>query len=252
MSLASVVAVALVPVATAEAQATIELAPVDPIVASGLIPLATAEARGDIEPARVGRMPVGWYALGTENGDYAAGTDLSRRDRGQGQRGATIHSRTTTPSSFALLQQSIQAQEFLGRRVRLSGFIKTAAGVPGDRWGSTAALWMRVNGPSGSESADYMNARPIRQDSDWTMYEVVLDVPRNAVGLTFGVLMSGPGQVWLDDMVLEDVGSDIALTGGSFPDEIGAVARRRTQRTAYGEAPMSPVNLDFNRGTKIR
>jgi hypothetical protein len=45
---------------------------------------------------------------------------------------------------------------------------------------------------------------------------VALDVPRDAVGISFGVLLDGPGQLWLDDVALEPVGRDTPLTGRSF------------------------------------
>ena len=44
------------------------------IIASG----APAEAQ---ESARVGAMPAGWYPVGTETGEYAVGSDISRRGR---------------------------------------------------------------------------------------------------------------------------------------------------------------------------
>jgi hypothetical protein len=49
----------------------------------------------------VGAMPVGWYAQGDSTGDYAVGTDRSRRDGGQGQAGGTIRSLTHDPQGFA-------------------------------------------------------------------------------------------------------------------------------------------------------
>jgi hypothetical protein len=89
---------------------------------------------------------------------------------------------------------------------------------------------MHVDGPAGSESSDYMQERPIEQGTDWARYDVVLDVPSNAVGVSFGVLLFGPGQVWLDDVALERVGNNVALTGrlghvlavGTLPSDVRA------------------------------
>jgi hypothetical protein len=213
---------------------------------------ASAGAGADAQDiARVGPMPTGWYAVGTETGDYAVGTDISRREGGQGQGGGTIHSLTASPESFAALQQSIQAHEFLGQRVRLSGFLRTGEiemGLPA--FSSSAGLWMRVDGARGSESADYMMDRPIRQGNGWALYEVVLDVPQRAEGLTFGVIMAGAGQVWLDDVVLERVGEEVPLTGGTRVLVGSDALRQRSQRTAYRSTPMHPVNLSFTLGTR--
>jgi hypothetical protein len=196
-------------------------------------------------------MPTGWYAVGTETGEYAVGTDISRREGGQGQTGGTIRSLTGSPGSFASLQQSIQAHEFLGQRVRLSGFLRTGE-IDEARsvFGSSAGLWMRVDGANGSESADYMIDRPIRQGSDWALYEVVLEVPQRAAGLTFGVIMAGVGQVWLDDVVLERVGPEVPLTGRERVTVGTDALRQRSQRTAYRVTPLFPVNLGFTQGTR--
>jgi hypothetical protein len=203
----------------------------------------------------VGAMPVGWYAQGNSTGDYAVGTDRSRRDGGQGQAGGTIRSLTDDPRGFATLQQSIRATEFRGERVRLSGFVKSGAGF----FGATSGLWMRVDGPAGSESIDFMHERPILQGTDWARYDVVVDVPSNAVGVSFGVLLFGRGQVWLDDVALEHVGPTVPLT--ARPGHMLAVdtsrselraekIRRREQTDAYRDAPVKPVNLSFTDGTR--
>jgi hypothetical protein len=202
--------------------------------------------------AQVGPMPAGWHAVGGGNGDYTLGADLSRRDGGQGLGGGTIRSLVGDPLGFASMQQSIRADLYRGQRVRLSGFVRTGAPMAG-----TAALWMRVDGPAGSESNDYMRHRPVAQATDWARYDVVLDVPRDAVGISFGVLLDGQGQVWLDDVALEPVGRDVALTGtrgqlvptGTASGGPGQEARRRrTQAAAYRTARLRPVNLSFTGG----
>ena len=203
----------------------------------------------------VGAMPVGWYATGNSIGDYAVGTDRSRRDGGQGQAGGTIRSLTDDPRGFATLQQSIRATEYRGERVRLSGFVKSGAGG----LGATSGLWMRVDGPAGSESIDFMHERPIDQGTDWARYDVVVDVPSNAVGVSFGVLLFGQGQVWLDDVALERVGRNVPLTAhqghmlavGTSRSELRSEGiRRRDQADAYRGAPVKPVNLSFTDGTR--
>jgi hypothetical protein len=109
---------------------------------------------------------------------------------------------------------------------------------------------MRVDGANGSESADYMMDRPIRQGSGWDLYGVVLEVPQRAEGLTFGVIMAGAGQVWLDDVVLERVGAEVPLTGRARALVGGDALRQRRQRTAYRVTPLHPVNLSFTQGTR--
>jgi hypothetical protein len=68
--------------------------------------------------------------------------------------------------------------------------------------------------------------------------------------LTFGVIMAGAGQVWLDDVVLERVGAEVPLTGRERAQMGGDALRQRSQRTAYRVTPMQPVNLSFTQGTR--
>ena len=58
-----------------------------------------------------------------------------------------------------------------------------------------------------------MEDRSIRGTTDWTQYQVVLNVPKNAAMMKFGLLLFGTGQVWLDECVLEVVDDDISTTG---------------------------------------
>ncbi len=228
-------------------------------VAFGLL-VATAHAQAG---APVGPMPSGRYAAGTGTGDYVVGTDRSRRAGGQGQGGGTIRSSKAAPASLATLQQSVRADAFRGQRVRLSGFVKAGTvGTAADAFGAAAGLarlWMRVDGPAGAESTDYTLHRPVTQGTDWARYDVVLDVPRDAVGLSFGVLLDGPGQVWLDDVALQGVGPEVAPTGrpdqlvaiGTSPRGLRADAGRRSrQQTAYRGALLRPINLSFTEGTR--
>ena len=41
----------------------------------------------------------------------------------------------------------------------------------------------------------------------WTHYEVVLTVPADADRIEVGLLLYGPGIAWLDDVVLDEIGS---------------------------------------------
>jgi len=209
----------------------------------------------DTAAAQVGPMPVGWYAGGAGTpGGYAIGTDVGRRDGGQALAGGTIRARVEGPDGFGTLQQSVRAGGYRNHRVRLSAFVRTGGVMNG-----SAGLWMRVDGPAGSASTDYMLGRPIIRTADWARYDVVLDVPRNATGLTFGAFLNGSGQVWLDDVALDTIGRDAALTGGpdlllptgTVPEDRRQDARRsRALAVAYRSAPLHPVNLSFTQGTR--
>lgn len=89
-------------------------------------------------------------------------------------------------------------------------------------------MWMRVDKGSTSVAFDNMHDRPIKGATGWQPYAVVLDVPEDATGIYFGVLLNGPGPVWLSSVKFEVVAFDVPTTATSA-----------TQR------PTEPMNLDF-------
>ena len=54
--------------------------------------------------------------------------------------------------------------------------------------------------------------RSIKGTTDWTEYEIVLDVPLNATKLAYGVLLVGTGQVWFDNIKFEVVDNSVPTT----------------------------------------
>lgn len=197
------------------------------------------------------QVPAGWQAVTDGSGEYTVSADGARRDGGQGFAGATIKANVESPRGSAMLAQSIRADAYRGKRIRLSGYLKTIGVNEG-----TAVLFMRVDGDGVVQTSDYMQNRPLMLTHDWSRQEIVLDVPRNAVGFTYGFLLGGSGQAWLDDVQLEVVSEDVATTGqpgGLYPslnrfnDPEVLEHRRREQEAAYRRAATSPVNLALHR-----
>ena len=151
--------------------------------------------------------PTGWSVAGSHPADYEMGLD--RVTRRSGKSSAVLRARTPTAAGFGTLMQQIDAADYRGRRVRLSGFSKAAA-VAG--W---AGLWMRVDGPRGVLAFDNMQSRPIKGTADWQRCEVVLDVPSAASAIWFGLLLTGPGQVWFDDLQVEGVDGTVPVTAAT-------------------------------------
>jgi len=169
-------------------------------------------------------VPSGWSKGGNNPGDYIIGMDKSESTKGNSS--AFIKSKPGTPDGFCTLDQILAADNYRGERVRLSGFVK-AKFIAG--W---AGLWMRVQNRNGRDlSFDNMEKRPIIGTSDWIKYEVVLDVPVYSDFISFGVLLNGKGQVWVDNLKLETVGIDVPVT-----DQI--------KEKNYQDR-VSPKNLDF-------
>jgi hypothetical protein len=161
--------------------------------------------------AQTSDLPPGWVRAGSQPQDYEMGTD-PKGGRAGGPAGF-IKGKTTEARGFGTLMQMFDAAEYRGKRIRFSASVK-AAGI--EKW---AGLWMRIDGvPAAGSRApamlgfDNMQGRPIKGTSDWKPYQVVLDVPDEAQAIAFGILLEGPGQAWMDDLKLEPVGREVAVT----------------------------------------
>ena len=109
---------------------------------------------------------------------------------------------------FGTIMQSFKPTSYLGKRVRLSGYIKSKD-VSG--W---AGMWLRIDGQDKTQplAFDNMHGRPIKGTNAWSKYEIVLDAPETSTDFAFGVLQAGTGEVWLDDLQFEIVDKSVPLT----------------------------------------
>jgi hypothetical protein len=176
--------------------------------------------------------PSGWFLAGSQPKEYDCSVDPGTSYLGQPS--SYLKSKPGIETSgFGTMMQSFDAAPFLGKRVRLSGVVKSEQVV---NW---AGLWMRiddsVHGTTGQPKMvgfDNMQGRPIKGTTAWQTYSVVLDVPESATGIAMGILLDGAGAVWLSGVKLETVGPEVAVTGG-----------------APGVRPLhdGPVNLGFDK-----
>ncbi len=166
--------------------------------------------------------PTGWFVAGTKPSEYEAGIDAQAAYNGHPS--AYLKAKVADTGGFGTLMQSFRADKYLGKRVRFSGFVKS------DGVQSWAGLWMRVDKEKDSVAFDNMQDRPIKGTTGWQKYEVVLDVPQDATGMFYGVLLDGAGAVWLNSVTFEVVGTDVPTTGGKS-----------------SKLPDGPTNLGFEK-----
>lgn len=155
-------------------------------------------------------LPEGWVKAGSDPGSYEMGKDLI-----DGRHAATLKSARKKIRGFGTLMQTALPGKYAGKRVRMSGLIKSS---DVKAW---AGMWFRVDrlNTGRSYAFDNMHDRSIKGTTDWKKYEIVLEVPEHASLLAYGVLLSGTGQVWFDDITFEIVDNTIPLTGNnSSPD----------------------------------
>jgi erythromycin esterase len=113
---------------------------------------------------------------------------------------------------------SLPLAPFLGKRIRLSGALKTRdASRP-------FCLWLRADDNEDPVSFAFAPGKSPRGTTDWKQYSIEMDVPREAAALYFGAVMTGEGAAWMDNLsigVLPAQGTQSLVIGGKVVDEKG-------------------------------
>ena len=147
----------------------------------------------------------GWIKAGSRPTDYNMGIDPSVPLAGKPS--GFIKSIVAETQGFGTYMQMFDAGDYRGKRVQFSAQVKCENVLD---W---AGLWMRVDGENKSGIAfDNMQNRPIKGTQNWTKYSVVLDVDSKASAVAFGILLSGKGSVWINDVKFETVGDNVLVT----------------------------------------
>jgi len=148
----------------------------------------------------------GWFLSGSHPFHYEMGID--RETVHQGSASGYLKSKTVQDAAeFATMMQQFKADKYRGQRIRLSCFIRTHDVQ------HFSGLWMRVDNAAGDIlQFDNMSNRPIVGTNAWNHYAVVLDIPEDSATISFGVLLSGAGQVWLDQCAFEQVNESVETT----------------------------------------
>jgi hypothetical protein len=137
--------------------------------------------------------------------EYTMGFDPSvMRD---GHASAFIKNKVANPMSWGSTMQALPADEVRGKRLMVSGYIKTNAIA------RYAEYWVRVDGADHKVLAyDDMSNRPLSGTADWRAFTIVLDVPANATSVAMGLLLNGTGEAWVGDVSVAVVTKDVPLT----------------------------------------
>ena len=146
----------------------------------------------------VGRVPPGWIVPALpKDADFLA--ELRRVGCRSGTGCAMVRVPTNAPSPVANLMQSFGAEAYRGKTVRLRAWLKLEPVDSQDR----AQMFLSVDRTSRQTGFfDNMNDRPIRS-TEWTKYEIVGPVDRDATFINFGFMSIGKGTVWVDEVSFE-------------------------------------------------
>jgi hypothetical protein len=165
-------------------------------------PIPVAAANLNFEKWENG-APSGWIAARDgfkASSDCAAGQDghcVLRLDSTDGYK----------PGTFFPIAQRLGLGAAAGHQLTLSGMIRTENVV-----GGSAALWLRADAPAGPPLGfDNMRNLAPSGTTGWSPFSVTIPVPRNASGIVFGVMLTGSGTAWFDQLKLSaDQAVDIA------------------------------------------
>jgi len=187
--------------------------------------MLSARIEGD---AAVPALPEGWIVTGQGRPNlYRIGVDpalpgtvkIETMDRkGVAEAGA-----------FGSLMQSISAEHYRGRAVRISAQLRS-------RGAERGVLWMRVDPSAPTRRPlrfDNMFERKangaVRGDVDWVERTIVLDVPEDAHSIHYGIMLGGGGELWARRFKLESLD----------PESV---------ETTQPQMLKHPLNLDFSAG----
>ncbi len=172
------------------------------------------------------KAPAGWTKNGSKPGSYVVGVD--RNQTLGGMPSAYVKSIDSAVDGFGGMMQMSAADDMVGKRVRLSGWVKTEDANDGG-----GHLWFRVDGQQSGQTLqfDNMDSRPVKGTTDWQQYSVVLDVPPQSAALAYGFFVQGTGKMWVSGTKIEAVGPEVPSTNM-------VTNRART-------LPKTPANLNF-------
>lgn len=196
---------------SASAKASAEQPPAEPVPTPGVTVAA----------------PVGWWKNGRNPEKYVVGVDSN--ETWGGMPSAYVQSVGDATGGFGGMMQTVAAENFVGKRVRLSAWVKTRDANDGG-----GHLWLRIDGQERGQMLgfDNMDNRPVKGNSDWQEASVVLDVPAGSAALAYGFFVSGKGKMWVSGQTMQEVGPEVPTTN---------MLKART-----AAMPKSPTNLGFD------
>lgn len=134
-------------------------------------------------------MPNGWFG-----GPPATITADDKIVHG-GKWSVRLERDSESAQGFSTISKSIPL-DFTGSQIELRGYLRT------EHVSGLAGLWLREDGETPGIAFDNMERQGLKGTTEWTEYSIVLPLRAEADRLFFGVLVSGTGKVWADDLQL--------------------------------------------------
>ena len=166
----------------------------------------------------------GWILSGSNPSGYTMKVDTEVFHTGS-RSGYLGANESVVEGQFGTMMQVFSAQNWIGKRMKMSCFMKTNNAIK-------CGAWVRIDKENGDlVQFDNMENRSIMGTTDWNYYSIVLDVPEESTAINFGVLLVGSGEVWIDGVKFEEVDLSVPTTNLMGLDL---------------DLPLEPVNLGFD------
>ena len=149
-------------------------------------------------------FPNGWSVIGP---GYEVRLDETNPRSGK----VSLRMTRKSPGNFAAATSYLPVKAARGKKVRLSGEIKTEGVKTG-----YAGLWLRVDGPDGKtlgfdnmsvrigkDGQEAQDDRGVRGSTPWKRHAIEVFVDQAATNINFGCLHSGDGTAWFDALAVE-------------------------------------------------
>ncbi len=135
-------------------------------------------------------LPEKWMC--TTNKDYSITLDTVIKHSGKAS--VLIYS-SNRNASFETLMTTIPAN-ITGKNITLKAFMKL------EKVKDVIGLMLRIDGETEMLQFDNMMQKKIKGTKDWMEYAVTLPLPTDAKQIVIGIILSGKGSVWVDDISL--------------------------------------------------
>ena len=123
-----------------------------------------------------------WTVAGSNSKNYVLGTEKKSHNR------AFIESINNNKKGFGfMMRYTKNINAYKGKRISMSAYI-SAVNVKG-----FAGLWIAPDGKN------YKEVGHLSGTTGWKKINIILNVPKNATDLRFGVKLKGSGKVWANN-----------------------------------------------------
>jgi hypothetical protein len=169
---------------------------------------------GNFEQLNSKHQPSGWVDHEGSKQSASYIVELDNKVVKNGKYSLTIRKKTGE-DSYAVSTCIIE-QTFKGSNIELRGYIKTQNVRNG-----FAGLWLRIDGADRAIGLNNMQQDSLHGTLNWKEYKISLPYDENlAKKVTFGGLLSGSGQMWMDGLRLYIDGKPAPVNKSSVVSEL--------------------------------